>query len=32
MLVAQARADGLTIVTADSLIRAYGVACLSETL
>ena len=31
MLVAQARADGLTIMTVDPMVRAYGVACLPET-
>ncbi len=30
MLVAQARADGLTLVTVDPLVRAYGVACLPD--
>jgi len=30
MLVAQAQADGLTLVTVDPLVRAYGVACLPE--
>jgi PIN domain nuclease of toxin-antitoxin system len=30
MLVAQARADGLTLVTADPVVRAYDVACLPE--
>jgi PIN domain nuclease of toxin-antitoxin system len=28
MLVAQARSDGLTLMTVDPLVRAYGVACL----
>jgi PIN domain nuclease of toxin-antitoxin system len=30
MLVAQAMADGLTIVTVDSMVRGYAIACLSE--
>ena len=30
MLVAQARADGLTLLTVDPLVRAYGVACLPD--
>lgn len=30
MLVAQARTDGLTLMTVDPLVRAYGVACLPE--
>lgn len=30
MLVAQALADGLTIMTIDPMVRAYGVACLPE--
>lgn len=30
MLVAQAMADGLTILTVDPMVRAYGVACLPE--
>jgi PIN domain nuclease of toxin-antitoxin system len=28
MLVAQAMVEGLTLVTADAAVRAYGVACL----
>lgn len=31
MLVAQAQADGLTLVTVDPLVRAYGLACLPDT-
>ena len=31
MLVAQARADGLTLMTVDPLVRAYGAPCLPET-
>ena len=30
MLVAQAQADGLTLLTVDPLVRAYGVACLPD--
>lgn len=30
MLVAQAQADELMILTVDPLVRAYGVACLAE--
>lgn len=30
MLVAQAQTDGLTLMTVDPLVRAYGVACLPE--
>jgi PIN domain nuclease of toxin-antitoxin system len=30
MLVAQARADDLTIMTVDPLVRAYEVVCLPE--
>jgi PIN domain nuclease of toxin-antitoxin system len=30
MLVAQALAEGFTIVTADAMVRSYGVACLPE--
>lgn len=30
MLVAQAQADGLTLLTVDPLVRAYGAPCLPE--
>lgn len=29
MLVAQAKADGLTIITVDPLVRAYDIDCLA---